>query len=440
MKEKAILQVALDVLNEHRALQIAKEAIEGGADWLEAGTPLIKSEGMQIIRKLKSQFPQVPLVADMKTIDVGGIEVEMAAKSGADIIGVLGISEDATLKEAIRSARNYNAKIMVDLIRIEDKQERAKAVEKLGADFICLHVGIDEQMIGKDPLGALKAISSKLSLPVAVAGGINSETAAKAIQAGASILIVGGAIVKSAKVSKATQLIKDAMEKQVVIKTDLFKRYGTKDLRKAFLKVSTPNISDAMHRKGAIEGIRPLKKGYKLVGKALTVATLNGDWAKPVEAIDGASKGEVLVIDVNGGKQAVWGELATRSAKIKGIAGVVIDGAVRDADDIYKLDLPIFARWISPNAGEPKGYGEIGGIISCGGVRVKTGDWIIGDDSGLVRVPKEEAKEIANRALDVKERENRIREEIERGGSLGKVLRLKKWEKAERGEKSGMLH
>jgi 3-hexulose-6-phosphate synthase/6-phospho-3-hexuloisomerase len=284
-------------------------------------------------------------------------------------------------------------------------------------------------MIGKDPFEALKAITSELSIPVAVAGGINSETVAKAIEAGASILIVGGAIIKSAKVTEATRSIKEAMEKQSVIKTDLFKRYGTKDLRKAFLKVSTPNISDAMHRRGAIEGIKPLKKGYKMVGKALTVATLNGDWAKPVEAIDRASKGDILVIDVSGGKQAVWGELATHSAKIKGIAGVVIDGAVRDVDDIYKIDLPIFARWISPNAGEPKGYGEIGGIISCGGVRVKTGDWIIGDDSGLVVVPKEESKEIANRALDVKERENRFREEIERGSSLGKVLRLKKWEK-----------
>jgi 3-hexulose-6-phosphate synthase/6-phospho-3-hexuloisomerase len=429
MTEKAILQVALDVLNEHRALQIAKEAIEGGADWLEAGTPLIKSGGMQILRKLKQSFLEVPLVADMKTIDVGSIEVEMAAKSGADIIGVLGVSDEATLRETIRAARNYNARIMVDLIRVKDKLGRAKAVEKLGADFICLHVGVDEQMIGKDPFEALKAITSELSIPVAVAGGINSETVAKAIEAGASILIVGGAIIKSAKVTEATRSIKEAMEKQSVIKTDLFKRYGAKDLRKAFLKVSTPNISDAMHRRGAIEGIKPLKKGYKMVGKALTVATLNGDWAKPVEAIDRASKGDILVIDVSGGKQAVWGELATHSAKIKGIAGVVIDGAVRDVDDIYKIDLPIFARWISPNAGEPKGYGEIGGIISCGGVRVKTGDWIIGDDSGLVVVPKEESKEIANRALDVKERENRFREEIERGSSLGKVLRLKKWEK-----------
>ncbi|MCD6236653.1 MAG: bifunctional hexulose-6-phosphate synthase/ribonuclease regulator, partial [Thermoplasmata archaeon] len=117
------------------------------------------------------------------------------------------------------------------------------------------------------------------------------------------------------------------------------------------------------------------------------------------------------------------------SARIKGLAGIVIDGAVRDLDDLLQMDVPIFCRHISSNAGEPKGFGEIGAEIICGGERVRTGDWIIGDDSGVVVVPQERAQEIANRALDVKEHEDRIREEIKRGGSLGKVLKIKKWER-----------
>jgi len=132
---------------------------------------------------------------------------------------------------------------------------------------------------------------------------------------------------------------------------------------------------------------------------------------------------------VKKGKTAVWGELATWSAKLKGVAGVVIDGAVRDYDDLLKIKFPIFSRYIVPNAGEPKGFGEIGAEILCGSQTVRTGDWIIGDDSGVVVVPQEIAQEIANRALDVKEQENRIREEIKSGGSLGSVLKLKKWEK-----------
>ena len=166
-----------------------------------------------------------------------------------------------------------------------------------------------------------------------------------------------------------------------------------------------------------------------MVGRALTVRTIDGDWAKPIEAIDKAKKDEIIVVDANGGKTAIWGELATWSAKIKGLAGVVIDGAVRDHDDLIKMDFPIFCKHIAPNAGEPKGFGEIGAEITCGNQIVKTGDWIIGDDSGVVVVPQEIAQEIANRALNVKELENRIREEIKKGGSLGTVVKIKKWEK-----------
>lgn len=107
---------------------------------------------------------------------------------------------------------------------------------------------------------------------------------------------------------------------------------------------------------------------------------------------------------------------------------MVIDGAARDIDGIRELGLPLFSRHTSPDAGEPKGHGGIGLEIICGGQSVRTGDWIIGDSSGLVVVPQESAVEVANRALDVKERENRIREEIKRGGTLSGVQELEKWE------------
>jgi 3-hexulose-6-phosphate synthase/6-phospho-3-hexuloisomerase len=426
---KPVLQVALDLLNAERALAIAKDAVKGGADWLEAGTPLIKSEGMDIIRQLREQFPEKILVADMKTMDTGALETEMAAKAGADIICLLAASDDSTILDAVKSARKYGAKIMVDLIGVPDTVARAKDLEKLGANYLCIHVGIDEQMHGKNPRKVLSSLVKQTNLPIAVAGGLNSETVADIISIGASIIIVGGAITKAKNVIEATKTIKKAMTQKKSIKTDLFKKYDTTQLYEAFMLVSTPNISDAMHKQGALEGIRPITTGFHMIGRALTVRTMNGDWAKPIEAIDNAEKGWVLVVDVNQGKIAVWGELATWSAKLKGLAGVVIDGAVRDYDDLLKIRFPIFSRYIVPNAGEPKGFGEIGVEITCGNQIVRTGDWIIGDDSGVVIVPQEISQEIANRALDVKEQENRIREEIKSGGSLGSVLKVKKWEK-----------
>ncbi len=426
---KPVLQVALDLLNADRALRIAHDVVKGGADWLEAGTPLIKSEGMDIIRKLREHFPKKTIVADMKTMDTGALVTEMAAIAGADVICLLGASDDSTIRDAIKSARKYGVKLMVDLIGVADLGKRAKVLEKLGVDYLCIHVGIDEQMRGKKPHQVLSALVKHTRLPVAVAGGLNSETVSIMIQTGASIIIVGGAITKAKNVTEATKIIKKAITQKKSIKTELFKKYDATELYDAFMRVSTPNISDAMHKQGALQGVRPIMIGFHMVGRALTVRTIDGDWAKPIEAIDKAEKGWVVVVDVNQGRTAVWGELATWSAKLKGLAGVVIDGAIRDYDDLLQIKFPVFSRYIVPNAGEPKGFGEIGAEITCGGQTVQTGDWIIGDDSGVVVVPQEIAQEIANRALDVKEQENRIREEIKQGGSLGSVVKVKKWEK-----------
>ncbi|MGH9390985.1 MAG: orotidine 5'-phosphate decarboxylase / HUMPS family protein, partial [Vicinamibacteria bacterium] len=79
--EKPVLQVALDFMHLKRALQAAREAVEGGADWVEAGTPLVKSEGVECVRALRKLFPERVLVADLKIMDTGALEVEIAAKA-----------------------------------------------------------------------------------------------------------------------------------------------------------------------------------------------------------------------------------------------------------------------------------------------------------------------------------------------------------------------
>ncbi len=429
-EEHPKLQVALDLMNIKRAVRIGKKAVEGGVDWVEAGTPLIKSEGMNAVRRLKKEFPKKKIVADMKTMDVGSVEVEMAAKAGADIIGILGAADDETLKEGIRSAKNYDAEILADLIQVEDKVKRAKEVTELGVNYIGVHVGVDAQMKGMDPSELVKNISGATHLPIAAAGGLNSETAPDIVKNGADIIIVGGAIIKAKDVKKATQDLKKAISEGVSIKSEIKKKRGSAEIRNVFQDVSTPNISDAMHREPCMKGIRPVTtEGKKIIGRAFTVRTVDGDWAKPVEAIEEADQNQVIVIDAGGGKTAVWGELASWSCKQKGIEGVVIDGAVRDVDDIKELGLPIFARYIASNAGDPKGYGALDDKIICGGRKVKPGDWIIGDYSGVVVVPKEEALQVANRSLDVMERENRVREEIKEGRTLSVVMELEKWEK-----------
>ncbi len=408
---------------------IAQEAVEGGADWLEVGTPLIKSEGAEAIRALRKAFPNRKIVADTKTMDVGGFEVEIMAKAGADVVTILGLADDGTLSEGVMVARKYGAEIMVDLINVPDKVQRAKEAEAMGVSYICLHMGIDEQMKGEEPpIEILKKISAETKLPVAVAGGITAENAGEYVAAGASIVIVGGGIIKTGNIIEAAKNVKNAMAGKEV-SLALAKKYSEDELFEAFSMVSTCNISDAYHKQGVVFGLTPhIKSGERMVGRALTVQTANGDWAKPVEAIDQAKDGDVIVIDVGGAPIAVWGELASCSSQEMGVRGVVIDGAIRDIDDIKAMGFHAFSRTVAPCAGEPKGYGGIGIEIKIGGQPVRTGDWIIGDENGLIVVPKEHAVEVANRAIDVHERENRTREEIRRGSTLSKVNELAKWE------------
>ncbi len=428
--KEPILQLALDFTELDRAIRVAEEAIAGGVDWLEVGTPLIKSEGMRAVREVRKRFKGRVVVADLKTMDTGRLEVEMAFKAGANVAIVLGVSDNSTIREAVEAARNYGGFIMVDIMNVPDPVKRAVELEKLGVDIICVHVGIDQQMKGMDPIKLLEEIRGKVSVPLAIAGGITSETAGIAVEKGADIVIVGGAITKAENATEAARLIKEAMIKRISIKAKKGRKAKTEEEILEILRtVSVPNISDAMHRARVLTGFKPVIPGSKIVGIALTVRTYPGDWAKPVETLDIASENHVIVIDAGGEEIAVWGELATWSAKNKKVAGVIINGGVRDIKDIREIGLPVFAKHFCARAGEPKGFGEINVPIEIDGVKIKPGDYIVAEEEGIIVIPKEIAREVANRALDVKEKEDRIREEIKRGSTLAKVVDLYKWEK-----------
>jgi 3-hexulose-6-phosphate synthase/6-phospho-3-hexuloisomerase len=314
---------------------------------------------------------------------------------------------------------------MADLISADDPSNRAVQLVDMGIDYINIHAGIDQQMTGNDPVKDIKDF--KVNVPLAVAGGLDAKSAAKAVVSGARIVIVGGNIVRSSNVTAAAKAIRRSIDIPGITEV---KETSIDEKTIELLKhVSTPNISDAMHRKGAMKSIHSICPGTKAVGRAVTVATFEGDWAKTVEAIDLAKEGDVIVIYNGSPHVAPWGELATLSCMNRKIAGVVIDGAVRDVDDIRRLNFPVFAVSIVPNAGEPKGFGEINAEIMCGGETVKPGDYIVGDDNGVVVVPRERGYEIARRAIEVEKNESRIRDEIMKGKTLSRVLSLEKWEK-----------
>ncbi|MDI6820208.1 MAG: orotidine 5'-phosphate decarboxylase [Candidatus Hodarchaeaceae archaeon] len=209
---KPVVQVALDVVELKQAIEIGKQAVSGGVEWVEAGTPLIKSAGLEAIKQLRRAFPAKTIVADMKTMDAGALEVGLAAKAGADVVCVLGVAADPTISEAVRAAGEHGVKVLVDLLATADPRTRAKQVEQLGASYVGVHVGIDQQKLGISPLEQLRAVVRAVKIPVAVAGGITAETAPELVRCGASIIVVGGAITKAKDVMRAASDVVDAVK------------------------------------------------------------------------------------------------------------------------------------------------------------------------------------------------------------------------------------
>ena len=333
------LQIALDLVDLPRAIKIAEEAVKGiisetgdtSKAWVEAGTPLIKAEGMNAIRELRKKFPGHTICADMKTMDAGATEIEMAAKAGANVVFILGCSPDSCISEAILAGKNYGVKIAADLISTEEPVKRAVELEKMGVDIINIHVGLDQQVLGIKPIDLVRDVSRAISprVLISAAGGLNSLTAVQAYEAGADIIIAGGALYKAKSPQESAKKIMKSLRSGKPIKTEEFLKYDEEHLVDAFMKVSTANISDAMHRTGELRGLKPVWVGepgeLKFAGPAVTVRTYNGDWSAPVQAIDHAGPGYVIVIDACQGEIAVWGELATNSCRSRGVVGVVID-------------------------------------------------------------------------------------------------------------------
>jgi len=205
-----ILQHAIDVTSSSKAKKIAEESIKGGADWLEAGTTLIKIEGLKVVSELKKCFSMTPIVADMKTLDMGELEVSSAVKHGANLVMISGAAPDDTILEAMRTGKSLNAKIMVSLLGVRNPLERAMELEKQGIDYLVLHAAVDEK-IRPDFPKLVSALFSLVKIPIAVGGGISEDNVRSLVLAGARVIIVGRGITLSGNPYLATLKIKKAI-------------------------------------------------------------------------------------------------------------------------------------------------------------------------------------------------------------------------------------
>ncbi|PYU88207.1 MAG: D-arabino 3-hexulose 6-phosphate aldehyde lyase [Acidobacteria bacterium] len=190
------VQVSLDVTSIDEALELAHQAMEAGVDWLEAGTPLILAEGLHGVRALRREFPEAPIVADLKTMDGGYLEAEMMARAGASMVVVMGRAHPATIKAVVRAAKDCNLKVMGDNLAAPDKAACAKLMEDLGVDYVVHHTGYDERREAPaSPLDELDRVVRAVSIPVQAVGGLTIEQAVSLPKRGAPLVVLGAPLV-----------------------------------------------------------------------------------------------------------------------------------------------------------------------------------------------------------------------------------------------------
>lgn len=207
-----IVQISLDLTNIDEALETAAMARRAGVDWLEAGTPLILAEGLHGVRKLREAFPDVPIVADLKTMDGGYLEAEMMAKAGATHVVVMARAHEETIKVVVQAGREHGVKVMGDNLGCPDMVAGAKFLEDLGCDYVIHHIGYDERRgiaaRGErmpSPLDQLREVVQAVKVPVQAVGGLTLEQAIRCLQYGAPLVVLGAPLTIDADAFKTAE-------------------------------------------------------------------------------------------------------------------------------------------------------------------------------------------------------------------------------------------
>ncbi len=206
------LQLAIDLLNKEQATELANK-VKDYVDIVEIGTPIVINEGLPAVQHLNDNIDGVKVLADLKIMDAADYEVSQAVKFGADVVTILGVAEDASIKAAVEEAHKNDKELLVDMIAVQDLQKRAKELDELGADYIAVHTGYDLQAEGKSPLESLRQVKSVITnSKVAVIGGIKPDTIKEVAAEEPDLVVVGGGIANADDPVAAAKQCKDAIE------------------------------------------------------------------------------------------------------------------------------------------------------------------------------------------------------------------------------------
>lgn len=192
---RPLVQISLDLTSTADALRTAAIAVEAGADWIEVGTPLVLAEGLHAVRALRAEFPDHPLIVDLKTMDGGYLEAEMMGDAGADAVIVMGRAHDATVDAVVAAGDRFGMLVMGDDLGSPDRVAESARMESLGVGMVIHHIGFDHRNAhperGLTPLTELEAIVAATTVPVQAVGGLSIDEAVSCPEIGAPVVVFG---------------------------------------------------------------------------------------------------------------------------------------------------------------------------------------------------------------------------------------------------------
>jgi len=228
---RPIVQISLDLTTIAEALDHAHQAVRAGVDWLEAGTPLLLGEGLHAVQALRREFPDRPVVADLKTMDGGYLEAEMMAKAGATHVVVMARAHPATIKTVVQAGRDYGVKVMGDDLGCEDKPAASRTMQDLGVDYVVHHVGYDERRdpdviaayggVPPSPLDELAAVVKAVTIPVQAVGGLSVEQVMQLPKFGVFHLVLGAPLTVDADAFKSPAHDLEGLLREIIAKLNV---------------------------------------------------------------------------------------------------------------------------------------------------------------------------------------------------------------------------
>ena len=206
------------------------------------------------------------------------------------------------------------------------------------------------------------------------------------------------------------------------------------EVLKRLKKIATPTLANALDDigfDGVMYNLAPAGFGMKVVGRAVTVQETTGPFGsfssddfKVGHMIDAANPGDVIVVANNGAQVSTWGGMASYAAKLKGVGGLVVDGGIRDREEIIEFSFPAFSRHMVPTPGKTRiKVLSINDPVVCAGVRVRKGDVIVADGTGVLCIPIEYVESITDAAEKFSSDDQKAMEEMDSGLTFTNALK-----------------